>query len=323
MKKILIIEDDLDLGETTAEFLRMDDYEVEVATNGPEGIQKAIQFVPDLIMCDIAMPGMSGYEVYNSLQQITYTAVIPFIFISAKTELDDIRTGLQLGADDYITKPFNYDDLRQTVQTRLKKHEKLVKINDEKFNALVHNANTGILIIQDEQIVFANDKALKMLDYGRSELIGLNILNLVYREDIKKVSGKIHEAFDGVRKEFDLEFRAIKKDNEVKELNLHASLVPIKNRRSLIVTLYGDHHEHIQIEKSYEKKSNLLLKISKREKEVLKLLAKGMSTDEIADQLHISKRTVEGHRSNLISKTEAKNSVGLVLYAIKNELINL
>ena len=323
MKKILIIEDDLDLGETTAEFLRMDDYEVEVATNGPEGIQKAIQFVPDLIMCDIAMPGMSGYEVYNSLQQITYTAVIPFIFISAKTELDDIRTGLQLGADDYITKPFNYDDLRQTVQTRLKKHEKLVKINDEKFNALVHNANTGILIIQDEQIVFANDKALKMLDYERSELIGLNILNLVYREDIKKVSGKIHEAFDGVRKEFDLEFRAIKKDNEVKELNLHASLVPIKNRRSLIVTLYGDHHEHIQIEKSYEKKSNLLLKISKREKEVLKLLAKGMSTDEIADQLHISKRTVEGHRSNLISKTEAKNSVGLVLYAIKNELINL
>ncbi len=323
MKKILIIEDDLDLGETTAEFLRMDDYEVEVATNGPEGIQKAIQFVPNLIMCDIAMPGMSGYEVYNSLQQITYTAVIPFIFISAKTELDDIRTGLQLGADDYITKPFNYDDLRQTVQTRLKKHEKLVKINDEKFNALVHNANTGILIIQDEQIVFANDKALKMLDYERSELIGLNILNLVYREDIKKVSGKIQEAFDGVRKEFDLEFRAIKKDNEVKELNLHASLAPIKNRRSLIVTLYGDHQEHIQIEKSYEKKSNLLLKISKREKEVLKLLAKGMSTDEIADQLHISKRTVEGHRSNLISKTEAKNSVGLVLYAIKNELINL
>jgi PAS domain S-box-containing protein len=280
--------------------------------------------MPDLILCDIAMPGLSGYEVYNSLQQITYTSVIPFIFVTAKTELEDIRTGLQLGADDYVTKPFNYEDLAKTIEMRLRKQEKLMKVHDEKFNALIQNANTGICIIQDDKIVFVNQKLTEILGFEKKELVGMNIVNIIYREDIKKLTHKITEAYEGVRKEFSTKFQAIKKDNALVQLEMQASMVPIKNRKSLVCSIFTQEDmAPAQLEKNYEKKSSLLIKISKREKEVLKLLAKGLSTDEIADELNISKRTVEGHRSNLISKTEAKNSVGLVIYAIKNALIEI
>ncbi len=133
MKKILIIEDNLILRENTAEFLKEEGYEVEAAKDGKAGVKSAQENIPDLVICDIAMPEMNGYQVYEKMQESEETSFIPFIFLTAKTEKDEIRKGMQLGVDDYITKPFEYDDLLKSIEIRLKKQEKINMINKQKI----------------------------------------------------------------------------------------------------------------------------------------------------------------------------------------------
>ena len=121
--KILIIEDNQDIRENTQELLELSDYSVETAENGKEGVKKAKEISPDLIICDIMMPELDGYGVLQILSKHPDTASIPFIFLTAKAEQDDFRKGMTLGADDYLTKPFDETDLLNAVENRLKKYE--------------------------------------------------------------------------------------------------------------------------------------------------------------------------------------------------------
>lgn len=125
MKKILIIEDDKILRENTRELLALENYRVFTAENGREGLETAKRIYPDLIISDILMPVMDGYELLKSLYKNRATRDIPFIFLSAKAEAEDIRAGMNMGADDYLTKPFHEKDLLRAVRTRLNKHETL------------------------------------------------------------------------------------------------------------------------------------------------------------------------------------------------------
>ena len=121
MKKILLIEDDVVLRENTSELLELSNYEVTSAANGKIGVQLAKKMVPDIIVCDIMMPELDGYGVLEALTNNEITQHIPFIFLSAKTERRDVRKGMDLGADDYITKPFNEDELISAIESRLAK----------------------------------------------------------------------------------------------------------------------------------------------------------------------------------------------------------
>jgi len=121
MKKILLIEDNLEVRENTSEILTLASYEVITAENGKIGVELASRHRPDLIICDIMMPELDGYGVLHILSKKPETASIPFIFLTAKTEKSDIRKGMVLGADDYLTKPFDETDLMNAVETRLKK----------------------------------------------------------------------------------------------------------------------------------------------------------------------------------------------------------
>ena len=121
MKSILVIEDDLIMRENIAELLDLAGYKVATARDGKEGLDKARQELPDLIICDIKMPEIDGYTVLHILAQDQLTAAIPFIFVTAKTEMEDLRKGMELGADDYITKPFEDSELLKAVEIRLKK----------------------------------------------------------------------------------------------------------------------------------------------------------------------------------------------------------
>jgi CRP-like cAMP-binding protein len=123
MKKILLIEDNAELRENTAEILTLANFEVIMAENGRVGVALAQQEKPDLIVCDIMMPELDGYGVLHILNKKPETSNIPFIFLTAKTEKTDIRKGMNLGADDYLTKPFNDTDLLDAVETRLRKQE--------------------------------------------------------------------------------------------------------------------------------------------------------------------------------------------------------
>jgi len=123
MKKILIIEDNPEIRENTGEILTLAGYEVIAAENGRVGVDLATKQSPDLIICDIMMPELDGYGVLHILSKKESTAGIPFIFVTAKTEKSDIRKGMELGADDYLTKPFDDTELLNAIETRLRKHE--------------------------------------------------------------------------------------------------------------------------------------------------------------------------------------------------------
>lgn len=123
MRKILLIEDNPDVRENTAEILQLAGYEVTTAENGKIGVEKALQNQPELIICDIMMPVLDGYGALHLLSKNPKTDSIPFIFLSAKSERLDIRKGMEMGADDYITKPFDDIELLNAVESRLKKFD--------------------------------------------------------------------------------------------------------------------------------------------------------------------------------------------------------
>lgn len=125
MKKILLIEDNDDIRSNTAEILELSNYKVVVAENGKVGVEKAIEHKPDLIICDIMMPVLDGYGVLHAIHKNDAIKNTPFIFLTAKTERSDFRKGMELGADDYITKPFSGTELLNAVDSRLKKIDEL------------------------------------------------------------------------------------------------------------------------------------------------------------------------------------------------------
>ncbi len=127
MKKILLIEDDKVMRENTAEILELARYEVATAKDGKEGVEIAQKILPDLIVCDIMMPKLDGYGALHILGKDPKTAGIPFIFLTAKAEKSEWRKGMELGADDYLTKPFEETDLLKTIEIRLTKSDWLKK----------------------------------------------------------------------------------------------------------------------------------------------------------------------------------------------------
>lgn len=141
MAKILLIEDHADIRENTAEILELADYDVMTAQHGKEGVALAREASPDLIICDIMMPELDGYGVLRMLSRNPDTAGIPFIFLTAKAEKTDFRKGMNLGADDYITKPFDDVELLDAIDVRLAKHNKLKQDFGDSSEGLTHFIN--------------------------------------------------------------------------------------------------------------------------------------------------------------------------------------
>jgi CRP/FNR family transcriptional regulator, cyclic AMP receptor protein len=127
MKTLLLIEDNDEIRENTAEILELSRYKVFTAANGKIGVELALEKKPDLIICDIMMPVLDGYGVLHAIHRNEEIKNTPFIFLSAKTERGDLRKGMELGADDYITKPFDATELLNAVDSRLKRVELLKK----------------------------------------------------------------------------------------------------------------------------------------------------------------------------------------------------
>ena len=141
---ILIIEDNDDMRENTAEILELANYKVITAANGKEGVESAKAHRPDLILCDIMMPEMDGYGVLRILENTEGMFGIPFIFLTAKSEKRDFRKAMDMGADDYLTKPFEGDDLLKVVDARLKKSRMMKK----KFNNNLEGLNDFLQHVQ-------------------------------------------------------------------------------------------------------------------------------------------------------------------------------
>jgi CRP-like cAMP-binding protein/CheY-like chemotaxis protein len=157
-KKVLIIEDNNDIRENIVEILELAGYEVFAADNGKVGVDLAVKNLPDIVLCDIMMPELDGYGVLYMLNKYPETAAIPFIFLTAKAERVDLRKGMEMGADDYLTKPFDDMELLNAIESRLKKKEAQQAFYSKSLDTLgaIISKNDGLTelkkIIQERKV---------------------------------------------------------------------------------------------------------------------------------------------------------------------------
>ncbi|ULQ50823.1 response regulator [Flavihumibacter fluvii] len=182
MKSILIIDDHDQIRENIAEILSLAGYQIFTAENGKKGVEIALQQQPDLVVCDIMMPELDGFGVLHLLRKNASTEHIPFIFLTAKVERSDFRKGMEMGADDYITKPFDDIELLNAIEIRLKKQEILEQkyAGDEKgMQELMKDLNQSGLIhldpekfevesVSKKQHIYSEGKRPRFLYYLKS-----------------------------------------------------------------------------------------------------------------------------------------------------------
>lgn len=220
MKSILVIEDEEIVRKNLEDLLESEGFKVLSESNGEDAYHTAVMKEPDIILSDINMPGMNGIELLKKLQRNEVTSLIPFIFITAKNEIRDIRAGMTSGADDYITKPFGIDDVLNAVNSRLRKRENYLSVVIEFRNVLMkkvpHELRTplvGILglsgIIEENLESLSKDELLEMVEKIRKsgkrlhrriekflvygELLSQNYLTAGGRNNFEPASGKISE----------------------------------------------------------------------------------------------------------------------------------
>lgn len=136
MTKVLLIEDDAVLRENVTSILSFEGFEVETAADGVEGVEVAKQYTPDLIICDIMMPRLDGYGVLKQLQTDEKLSTIPFLFLTARSERQDMRQGMELGANDYLTKPFTRAELLRAITSLIEKHQRVTNQYQQKVDQL-------------------------------------------------------------------------------------------------------------------------------------------------------------------------------------------
>ncbi len=194
MSKILVIEDEQNIRTLIYDILTLEEFEVIEAEDGNQGLNLAISQLPDLIICDIMMPELDGYEILKKLQENTRTKAIPFIFLTAKVTKDNMRQGMNLGADDYITKPFEELELLTSVRTRLQKyqtidnyyHEEVEKLRSNISISLPHELKTplsGILISAELLLTKLDDMDKEKIRKITERIYhhGQRLNNLIYK----------------------------------------------------------------------------------------------------------------------------------------------
>lgn len=174
MKKILVIEDNAGIRENVAEILELANYNVFTAEDGKKGIEIALHEKPDLILCDVMMPQLDGYGVLHLLHKNEAIRNTPFIFLSARTDRAEVRRGMELGADDYITKPFEKTELLQAIECRLKRAEWMKQEfvrHQAPVNGASHLVNDMPKIGNDRDILSLLSENGDVCKYKRKQII--------------------------------------------------------------------------------------------------------------------------------------------------------
>ncbi|GAA3561558.1 response regulator [Snuella lapsa] len=221
MKSILLIEDDVVLRENTVELFELNNYKVIAVANGKIGVSAALKYFPDLIICDIMMPELDGYGVLQTLSKNKKTQHIPFIFLSAKTEHADVRRGMDMGADDYITKPFSEEELISAIKSRLAKAA-ILKDLRSKTPEPIQEESTEIKVFDDLIKVFEDNG--QHFDVRKDEVIYREGNNSNYIYLVKKGLVKSYK-LDEQGKEL---ITALYKENDIFGFTSLTESVPYK-----------------------------------------------------------------------------------------------
>ncbi|MCL3780790.1 response regulator [Prolixibacteraceae bacterium JC049] len=353
-KKILVIEDDVAQNRTLQKVLERSGYNYLDAYTGAEGVQKAFSHRPDLILCDIKMTDIDGYQVLTILKNSEMTANIPFIFISGLTSTKDLRLGMEMGADDYIIKPYRNSDLIYSIQKRLERFESIKEKEEQEFEKFIHFSPNPIAVFIKKKIHFSNEAFRQLIQITPSEANNLD-LEIILKDSFNPFLEKLNFCQKGIHPQssFSLSMTDVKGNKIPVKIHLCQSKLFYNN--TCVVALFNptvdnserncfinevaaiisQHEESLPesfllkikevitqqgISKNGEEECNI--KLSEREKDVLRLTLHGKPIKIIADELNISIKTVEKHRASLLRKTKSDNVVNLVIYSIRNNLIS-
>ncbi len=183
MARILVIEDEAPLRENICELLEIEGFDVLAAENGRTGLQLAREHLPDLIICDIMMPELDGYSVLLNLRDEPQTASIPFMFLTARTDRPSVRQGMELGADDYLTKPFTSLELLTAVTARLERHKMIARM-------------------AEQELAQAKRSLIRMVSHElRTPMVALHMVSDIFGRQIEQLSSKqIAELLDTLQR---------------------------------------------------------------------------------------------------------------------------
>jgi len=346
MTRVLLIEDDKVLRENTAELLELSDYEVFTAPNGELGLKSINTNLPDIIICDIMMPKLDGYDVLNEVIKNNRTKHIPFIFLSAKTEHQDVRKGMNLGADDYITKPLTEDDLINAIKSRLAKAS--ILNNKEQDNVNNYSEKNELINLNDLKNFFddyGNEYTFNKGDIIYREGDHSNFIYLISKGAVKchKLDAKGKELATELYKEDDLfgytsfthnlphkETATAIKDTELVGLSIMQLSEILSNNNKLAIALIDyltddlSHFKDQLLEMAYssvnKKTANTILqfaeKINRRPNDPIKISRNDLaSVAGIATETFI--RTLTNFKNQGLIKSEGRNIVVLDIEGLK------
>ncbi len=226
MKKILIIEDEKDIRETLKDILETKNYRVLLACDGNEGLLKTLKEKPDLIISDVLMPGFDGFQLLEHLSQSIEVEHIPVIFLTAKTQLEDFRTGLMLGAVDYIVKPFKTKELINSIEKQLKKIDYQKQRESSYFRLAFENPFSGVFYFVENQIIKINKTFSQITNYSINELHQIDLKNL-FVNNFEYVQDKMQLCLDGVSDQESIKTVLLSKDKQLIEIELFSKkLIP-------------------------------------------------------------------------------------------------
>lgn len=333
-KVILVIDDDLSTGRTLKNLLTANNYIAIVAKSGAEGIQKAFELIPDLILCAINMRPIGGFQVIKTLKKDSTTQQVPFVFLTMCTDIGNIRLAMQMGAGDYIVKPFNNGDLIESIKIIIEKNDLIVEQRLKEFYTLMHIVPYSIIVFEEDGILNFHDSTLELLGFDRADLLGKPFTELVAKEERDQAAAALRRIFLGNAGHGKMDLILKRKDDKEMEVEVvyfqtfHFKAKPhffgiIKPKLNKQLAEAG--RKYAEMERNQEDGTEIVADfsflLSRREREVLELSCQGLLIKEIAEKLFISNRTVEKHRASIMAKTGARNIVEAIIFLIKKQQI--
>lgn len=314
MKKILIIEDEADLRDEIVDILNYEGYKVIQAGNGYDGLSRAKNEFPDLILCDVMMPEMTGFEVLEQLKKEVSLISVPFIFITALTERHNFRRGMVIGADDYLTKPFTRDELLGTVKTRLEISSKIENKISETFSKMEKNLKEELNRVKNE----IKSKTDNMLEISKNN-----------SELHKKLSEKEHELMQEVLRATETKnvlhnLKALIEEELQKDIVSKKEtmvLLKLKNRLKG-KSILSDNWTIFQLKFNQvypgfiEMISQKIPGLSQYEHVFISATKMGLNTNHIAELLNISEDSVRKSRYRLKKKLNLKRTESFLTFVL-------
>jgi PAS domain S-box-containing protein len=232
-KKILVIEDDITLRDNIYDYLELHDFEVISAGDGLDGLKKFKESLPDLVLCDIAMPKLDGFQLFEKIRSESEYSEIPFIFLTAKIGISDFQKGMELGADDYIIKPFNFEQLLSIINNRILKRDERLRFNRQKFQSLIENSLTGVFIHQEGKIIYYNSKFREIFGL-KSENEIIEFGDIIDDSDMKELNSKLQDCYNGKIQDFRIELKGKAKKGKDKYVEMFAGFSVFSNKKAVL-----------------------------------------------------------------------------------------